>query len=257
MKGFLEKLESQLKNLIEGSVQLFPWNSTDKTIVIAIIHQLRNQIYSIINNGEKIPNVFSISVHPQIYENIGIDQSWVQEIKNSLIESAEDFDQIISGDININFLSDPKIKNLNDFKIDSYFSPADIEKTAVMKLSSKENANEKIKLEAYLLLPNQDTFPLSGTIIHIGRKKDNQLIIDNPSVSRNHAQIRFINGNFVIFDLNSTSGTFVNGIQIHQALLRAGDVISIANYPMVYGEESDSNDLQQGSTAEIPKIVGF
>jgi pSer/pThr/pTyr-binding forkhead associated (FHA) protein len=59
----------------------------------------------------------------------------------------------------------------------------------------------------------------------------------------------------VIFDLNSTSGTFINGIRIKQALLRAGDVISIANYRLVYGEEDDSNDFDQGSTTEIPRIV--
>jgi hypothetical protein len=32
-------------------------------------------------------------------------------------------------------------------------------------------------------------------------------------------------------------------------------VISIANYPLVYGEEDDSNDFDHGSTAEIPRIV--
>jgi pSer/pThr/pTyr-binding forkhead associated (FHA) protein len=59
----------------------------------------------------------------------------------------------------------------------------------------------------------------------------------------------------MIFDLNSTSGTFVNGVRVHQALLRSGDVISIANYPLVYGVEDENNNLDHGSTAEIPRIV--
>ena len=63
-----------------------------------------------------------------------------------------------------------------------------------------------------------------------------------------------LGGNYVLFDLNSTSGTYVNGIKINQALLRPGDVISIANYPLVYAEESDFNDIDKGSTAEIPRI---
>jgi len=59
----------------------------------------------------------------------------------------------------------------------------------------------------------------------------------------------------MIFDLNSTSGTFVNGVRVHQALLRSGDVISIANYPLVYGSNSEDDDFDHGSTAEIPRIV--
>ena len=112
-----------------------------------------------------------------------------------------------------------------------------------------------ISRDAYLLLPNKEIFPLIVAFTQIGRKNDNHLIIDDPTISRNHAQIRNINGNFVIFDLNSTSGTFLNGVRIKQAMLRTGDVISIANYPLVYGEESDSNYLDHGSTAEIPRIV--
>ena len=74
-------------------------------------------------------------------------------------------------------------------------------------------------------------------------------------ISRNHAQIRNINGTFMIFDLNSTSGTFLNGVKINQALLRPGDVISIANYPLVYGIDDEQYNPDHGSTAEIPRIV--
>ena len=43
-----------------------------------------------------------------------------------------------------------------------------------------------------------------------GRDPNNDLVIDHPSVSRHHSQVRFENGSYTIFDLTSTNGTYVN-----------------------------------------------
>ncbi len=255
MRSIFEKIEKQLQNLIESRIQIFPWNSLQKSVAISIIHELRDELIKAIDNNEPLPNIYSISVHPEIYTNLSSDQQWIQEIQKTLSESAEDYDSYFTGEISIEFFADPEILKLNEYRINSYSVVNEIEKTAVLKTNQNVRENKIFRSDAYLLLPNKDIFPLTIAITQIGRKNDNHLIIDDPIISRNHAQIRNINGNFVIFDLNSTSGTFVNGIRIKQALLRAGDVISIASFPLVYGEESDSNDFDFGSTAEIPRIV--
>lgn len=255
MRSIFEKIEKQLQNLIESRIQIFPWNSLQKSVAISIIHELRDELIKAIDNNEPLPNIYSISVHPEIYTNLSSDQQWIQEIQKTLSESAEDYDSYFTGEISIEFFADPEILKLNEYRINSYSVVNEIEKTAVLKTNQNVRENKIFRSDAYLLLPNKDIFPLTIAITQIGRKNDNHLIIDDPTISRNHAQIRNINGNFVIFDLNSTSGTFINGVRIKQALLRAGDVISIATYPLVYGEESDSNDFDNGSTAEIPRIV--
>lgn len=255
MRSIFEKIEKQLQNLIESRIQIFPWNSLQKSVAISIIHELRDELIKTIDNNEPLPNIYSISVHPEIYTNLSSDQQWIQEIQKTLSESAEDYDSYFTGEISIEFFADPEILKLNEYRINSYSVVNEIEKTAVLKTHQNVRENKIFRSDAYLLLPNKDIFPLTIAITQIGRKNDNHLIIDDPIISRNHAQIRNINGNFVIFDLNSTSGTFINGVRIKQALLRAGDVISIATYPLVYGEESDSNDFDNGSTAEIPRIV--
>lgn len=255
MRSIFEKIEKQLQNLIESRIQIFPWNSLQKSVAISIIHELRDELIKAIDNNEPLPNIYSISVHPEIYTNLSSDQQWIQEIQKTLSESAEEYDSYFTGEISIEFFADPENLKLNEYRINSYSVINEIEKTAVLQTNLSVRENKKFRSDAYLLLPNKDIFPLTIAITQIGRKNDNHLVIDDPIISRNHAQIRNINGSFVIFDLNSTSGTFINGIRIKQALLRAGDVISIANYPLVYGEESDSNDFDHGSTAEIPRIV--
>ena len=56
--------------------------------------------------------------------------------------------------------------------------------------------------------------PIEKDVISIGRARDNEIVIENLSVSRNHARIRREGESFAIADLNSANGTFVNGVKI-------------------------------------------
>ena len=62
--------------------------------------------------------------------------------------------------------------------------------------------------------------------------------IDDPRVSRNHAQLRAIKGRYVVFDLNSTGGTFINGRRASQGVLYPGDVISLAGVMLIFGQDN-------------------
>ncbi|NET60432.1 MAG: FHA domain-containing protein [Symploca sp. SIO2E6] len=71
-------------------------------------------------------------------------------------------------------------------------------------------------------------------VLTIGRDSLNDMVIDYPTVSRFHAQIKRQNGSFVLFNLNSTNGTFVNGKQVvAKKILRVGDTISIGPYDIL------------------------
>jgi pSer/pThr/pTyr-binding forkhead associated (FHA) protein len=124
---------------------------------------------------------------------------------------------------------------------------------------SKSEAKESIPLNAFLIVDGVKVFPLLESVVNIGRRLDNRLVIDDPRISRNHAQLRAIKGRYVIFDLNSTGGTFVNGQRTSQSVLYPGDVISLAGVPLVFGQDNppprpdlaDTNPLSEAS-AERP-----
>lgn len=67
--------------------------------------------------------------------------------------------------------------------------------------------------------------PPSG--LTIGRSADNTLTLDDPLVSRHHAKVVYELGELVVYDLNSTNGTSVNGYRILRQPLKAGDVIQV------------------------------
>jgi hypothetical protein len=90
---------------------------------------------------------------------------------------------------------------------------------------------------AFLVVDGKRHFPLAAPVISIGRRLDNHLVLDDPHVSRTHAQLRSQRGKFVLVDLNSTGGTRVNGNVIRQHTLKPGDVITIAGIELIYGQD--------------------
>lgn len=79
--------------------------------------------------------------------------------------------------------------------------------------------------------------PLDRAQVTIGRKPDNDLVIDNPAVSGHHARIVQEHGSFFIEDLGSTNGTFVNDAKIVKHQLRNTDRIGVGKHMLVYQDE--------------------
>ena len=80
--------------------------------------------------------------------------------------------------------------------------------------------------------PNQDkSTPLEKNEVFLGRDLGNDLVINDPEVSRRHARLIKQAGGFVIEDMGSTNGTAVNGQRlIGPHLLRDGDVVTLGEH---------------------------
>jgi len=72
------------------------------------------------------------------------------------------------------------------------------------------------------------TFSLEGDQVIIGRDSTSGVAINDAEVSRKHARLMFQGGKYVIEDLGSTNGTFVNGQRLAgPVVLKGGDVVSL------------------------------
>jgi pSer/pThr/pTyr-binding forkhead associated (FHA) protein len=96
---------------------------------------------------------------------------------------------------------------------------------------------------AFLIVGGTQIIPLDRSVINIGRRLDNHVVLDNPRVSRAHAQLRIVKEHFVIFDLNSSGGTYVNGQRVNQSTLYPGDVISLAGINLIFGQDLPSGRI--------------
>jgi pSer/pThr/pTyr-binding forkhead associated (FHA) protein len=109
---------------------------------------------------------------------------------------------------------------------------------------AKSNVQKTTVISPYLIDPAENVVNISKTVFNIGRRVDNDLALEDARVSRQHAQIRYSPDGCILFDLNSTGGTFINNNKVIQQKLHSGDVISLAGVTLIYGEEVqlDPND---------------
>jgi hypothetical protein len=73
---------------------------------------------------------------------------------------------------------------------------------------------------------------LTGTRLQVGRGRDNNIVLPDPQkgVSRVHAELRYENGHYVVVDLQSQNGTWINGRRIERAELPYGAELSLGAY---------------------------
>ncbi len=79
---------------------------------------------------------------------------------------------------------------------------------------------------------------LTDAVVTIGRKADNDLMIDNLAVSSHHARIAKLDDSFVIQDTGSTNGIFINGEKTARHTLKYGDQILIGKHCLLYQDDA-------------------
>ena len=92
------------------------------------------------------------------------------------------------------------------------------------------------ELDAFLIVQGKRHVQLNKPLITIGRHFDNDIVIDKGSVSRKHALLRWRFGRFVLYDISTKGKTLVNGQVVLEHLLQPGDVITLSDVLLIYGE---------------------
>ena len=78
-------------------------------------------------------------------------------------------------------------------------------------------------------------FPLTNPVTTLGRSPDCDVFLDDITVSRNHAEVRETAAGFVLSDLGSTNGTYVNRRLIDgNEILAEGDEVQVGKFRLVF-----------------------
>jgi len=80
--------------------------------------------------------------------------------------------------------------------------------------------------------------PLDKPSLSVGRKSDNDIVIDNAAVSGHHCKIHLKGDTYYVEDLESTNGTYVNQKRIMKAGLHHNDVVGLAKHALVFIEDA-------------------
>src|SRR5207302_11203046 len=116
------------------------------------------------------------------------------------------------------------------------FTPLDIEDE-----SGAEAGLPQAELEAGQALlavqrgPNAgSTFLIDKDVTTAGRHPESDIFLDDVTVSRRHAEVRRTDGRFVVRDLGSLNGTYVNRERVDETELASGDELQIGKFKLVF-----------------------
>jgi len=240
--------EHFLQNLVEnGLARIFtgkmPRNALGDALVNApvgalvgvLVNALETHIQVDENGQRTAPTLYTLLVSPlnrPILENRGdMLPTLSQALENYCLKTGV----AIPEPITVALHADPNLdREAVQVVVHSMVSPPH-EATVELPLSTAPATKAP---RAFLILDQHEFFYLTRSPINIGRQEDNHLILDSPKVSRRHAQLRQVGEQFILFDLGSTRGTFINGQLIEQKVLTPGDVITFAGVSAVFGTET-------------------
>lgn len=234
---------------------LMPWSNPQHQLAHRLVEALESQISDTNNQEVLTACTYTIAMHPSTAAYWQANPELLNSLVHALITAAQE--------AGIHFVTPPLIRLMENnqlppdaLQIATSTPENKLSETANMPAFQSSAAYEPATgapANAFLIINGSQTFLITQAVINIGRRLNNHLIIDDPRVSRNHAQLRAIRGRYVLFDLNSTGGTYVNGERVAQHPLKPGDVISLAGVPIIYGE--DTSGSQSGLTPVDPLPV--
>jgi hypothetical protein len=238
MQDRLRLLEKDLRRLVEASFGHqpdlpFPVDAVSEQMV----QEVENAIKRTEDGREFAPDQFTLSMHPTDAESLLKVMPRLQiDVTSRLREILGRLGYQTVRDPHVTLATDPTVGRW-EVRVFAWHSSNPAQASSATGQAGEAGADRPPR-GAFVIVEGKRHFPLTKPVITVGRRHDNDLILSDPHVSRRHAELRLLAGSYIIVDLGSTSGTYVNGRQIRQHILEPGDVISIAAIQIIYGEDA-------------------
>lgn len=238
MSDRLARLERQLEGLIESSLaRLLGARLSVSEVAARLARAMEDGTRTDRDGRAHAPDHYALTLHPRdVSELLAAAPDLHADLGRGLLEAARATGYQVRAQPRITLAADPS-SPAGQVRVVAWHGTNPLEFTKAMPREAAE-PEAPPALNAFLIIDGKRHFPLDRPVVNIGRRLDNQIILEDAHVSRTHAQLRLRAGRYVLFDLGSSSGTRVNGRAIKQHVLLAGDVITIGAARLVYGEDA-------------------
>jgi pSer/pThr/pTyr-binding forkhead associated (FHA) protein len=253
----LDAIEKHLQKLIEGSASRI---TSGPDVANLLTHKLVEAMASeTTEEGDLIlaPNHYTVILPSGFSSEFKNHPALITDLTKALAQAGEEAGVTFPSALEIAVIEDQSVPPGSlEIVARTVYTAA----TATKTLLPAAGGPDAIPPNAFLIISGHQVYQISQMVVNIGRRPDNNLVIDDPSVSRVHAQLRAIRGQMVLFDLESTGGTYVNGQRVTSSILYPGDVISLAHTQLVYGQDAprsldDSPSYTRPSPVDQRKTV--
>lgn len=238
VKRHLTRFEALAQRLVEGSFsRLFGGQLQALDLAAHLARSMEdNQL-----NG-LAPDVYRIHLHPKTYTAVSTANPQLADDLSSYIEH-------LAHQSNLTLVGAPDLGFITDANLPRYAISVQAEhgqtKTQSTQVFVRNPAVDDVSaavqtMDAFLILEGRRHVGLNKPIVSLGRRVDNDVVLESVAVSRRHAQLRWRFGRFVLYDLSGRGSTAVNGETVTECVLQAGDVVNLAGTLIIYGEGRDT-----------------
>lgn len=245
----IARLEAKLERLIEG---MFGNSIHPHDIAVQLARAMEDGLISS-QDGDKrpiAPDIYTIYLHPQVTQKF--QDNLAELLQKHITELANLVDYRLIGKPRITIQADKNLSK-NQIVIHVAHHATEANSTAAMQRVHVPQAARP--QNPHLIINNNEQIALDADIINIGRHPDNQIILEDPYLSRHHVQLRLHQGAYILFDTRSRGGTQVNGVHVQEHRLSSGDVIKIGQTQMLYMQDEVDDTPEDEQTQTFDSLL--
>ncbi len=236
----IAQLEARLENLVEGAfAHFFGKKIRAQDVALQLARGMESGL-RVSNDRDPrsiAPDSYRIRVSADTVAHLQKRQPNLTAILSQhMVELAASSGYRLDAAPVIELISDEALKS-GDIRVTAHHIQASDNSTNIINRVAIPAKNEHPNNPQ--LIVGTRTIALDEPLLNVGRSLDNHVILEDPQVSRHHAQIRLRFGRYTLFDGQSRSGTFVNDIMVREHTLHAGDIIRMGNTQLLYVEDDE------------------
>ena len=229
----LQRFENRLEQMISGVfARTFRSAVQPVEIASALNREVDNTAQILSRDRRLVPNTFHVELSAADHQRLGgLGPQLPRELTEMLQEHAADQSYVFTGPVEV-VLETAEDLTTGRFRVRSRsVSPSTV--------AAGDPTSTQVRRATAVLVVNGENLPLAPPGIVVGRGHDADLRIDDPGVSRRHAEIRVEEPHdhqgpprITVHDLGSTNGLSVDGARVEQATLTDGATIRIGTTTM-------------------------
>lgn len=232
MAGVLQRFEQRLEGAVTGAfARAFRSAVQPVEIAAAIQREIDNSAHILSRQRMLVPNDFTVELSSTDYERLApFGETLTTELATLVQEHVTEQRYTLSGPLAIELSETPEL-GTGRFRVRSHTN------ASVTPVAGQSVTDTAVRSADVVLEVNGLRHPLSAPGVVIGRGTNADLRIDDPGISRRHAEIKLHqsggNTTVTITDLGSTNGVVLNGHKVATGSVGDGSQIQLGNTTLV------------------------
>lgn len=224
MAGVLQRFEKRLEGAVTGAfARAFRSAVQPVEIAAALQREVDNNAQILSRQRTLVPNDFTVELSPADHERLSpYGDTLSGELSTLLYEHIEEQRYIASGPIRIQFALDEDLHT-------GRFTIVSRSNASVTPAHGERPTDTAIRRAEVVLEIGGMRQPVTPPGLTIGRGSTVDLKVDDPGISRTHAEVTFVGGGVEVRDLGSTNGIILDGRRVQSGLLQNGSQIRLGN----------------------------